>query len=202
MTTVSFTEQMVGHLGFDEIDYQAGERQGRAQGNDLMFHLTITVDDIDRFEKDPNRYAQIKGWVGSEALGGRRRVEGGWFNLFVDREGSRVTKRMYYRVHFSDVAGHPLTLVGYKHVVDEPGFDVWRDTSTLYTRVLAGHVGVEEEPEAEIVATAILHILPADFARQLTTFRAYPAYRVDAVARFGRLFVGQLLKVYGRSAAR
>jgi cholesterol oxidase len=92
--------------------------------------------------------------------------------------------------------------VGFKEVRDDPGFDVWKDTSTLYTRVLAGTVGPEEEPEAEVLATAILHILRRDFAKQLTTFRVDPARRVDALARFGSLFAGSLWETYGRLAAR
>ena len=95
-----------------------------------------------------------------------------------------------------------MTLVGHKEVQDDPGFDVWSDTSTLYTRILAGHVGAEEEPGAAVIATAILHILPQDFARQLTTFRVRPAKRVDALARFGVLFAGELWDVYGGVAAR
>jgi len=34
----------------------------------------------------------------------------------------------------------PVTLVGHKQVRDDPGFDLWSDTSTLYTRLLAGDV--------------------------------------------------------------
>ena len=59
-----------------------------------------------------------------------------------------------------------------------------------------------EEPEAELIATGILHILPRDFARQMTTFRVRPARRVDAIARFGAVFAGHLWKVYGGRAAR
>ena len=107
---------------------------------------------------------------------------------------------MYYRLHFRDGAGHPLTLVGHKEVRDERGFDVWSDTSTLYTRILAGHVAAGEEPEAELIATGILHILPRDFARQMTTFRVRPAHRLDAIGRFGAAFAGHLWKVYGGRA--
>ena len=49
-----------------------------------------------------------------------------------------------------------------------------------------------------MVATGILHILPRDFARQLTTFRVDPRDRVDALARFGALFAGDLWEVYGQ----
>ena len=47
---------------------------------------------------------------------------------------------MLYRLFFRDGAGHPLTLSGHKLIEDNAGFDVWRDTTTLFTRVLRGHV--------------------------------------------------------------
>ena len=113
-----------------------------------MFHLTITADDVDRFIADHAHEATVAGWVGCDALGGRLPVEGGHFNLFVDQDGDAAHKRMYYRLHFRDGAGHPLTLVGFKEVATTPGFDVWSDTSTLYTRVLAGHVAPTRSPSA------------------------------------------------------
>ena len=138
----------------------------------------------------------------SDALGGGElAVERGLFNLFVDHEGDRRRKRMLYRLFFSDAAEHPLTLNGFKVVEDDPGIDnVWSDTSTLFTRLLRGHVEAEDESRAELVGSGILHIHPLDFARQMTTFRTRPAGRVDAVARFGALFAGELWEVYGGRA--
>ena len=57
----------------------------------------------------------------------------------------------------------------------------------------ANEVGDEGE---ELVATGILHVLPADFAVQMTTFRVDPAHRVDALGRFGGLFLGKLWETY------
>ena len=146
---VSFTEEMKGHLDFAETDYERAHAAGKAAGRRLMFHLTITADDVERFIADRHHEAHVAGWVRCDALGGRRPVEGGHFNLFVDQDGDRRHKRMYYRLFFRDGAGHPLTLVGFKEVRDDPGFDVWTDTSTLYARVLAGTVSPEEEPEGD-----------------------------------------------------
>jgi cholesterol oxidase len=199
---LSFTEEMKGFLDFEETDYERAHRAGKAADRRLMFHLTITADDVERFVDDRNHEATVEGWVGCDALGGRRPVEGGHFNLFVDQNGDSRHKRMYYRLYFRDGAGHPLTLVGFKEVRDDPGLDVWSDTSTLYTRVLTGHVTAEQEPDAPVIATAILHILPRDFARQMTTFRVRPAHRVDALARFGTLFAGALWKAYKSPATR
>jgi cholesterol oxidase len=200
--SLSFTEEMKGYLDFEATDYEQAFDEGKRLGRKLMFHLTITADDVERFVADPLHEAGVLGWLECAALGGRRPVEGGQFNLFVDQDGTGRHKRMYYRLHFRDGSDHPLTLVGHKEVRDDPGFDVWRDTSTLYTRVLTGHVDAPQEANADVLATAILHILPRDFARQLTTFRVRPARRVDALARFGTLFAGELWGVYAGTAAR
>jgi cholesterol oxidase len=197
---LAFTEEMKGFADFELTEYDAAYRAGKAAKQSLMFHLTITANDVERFIRDPEHEANVEGWVGMPALGGRLPVEGGHFNLFVDRAAGGTHKRMHYRLFFRDAAQHPLTLVGFKEVRDEPGFDVWRDTSTLYTRLLGGHVTPEQQPDAPVVATGVLRILKRDFARQLTTFRVTPARRVDALARFGSLFAGQLLHVYAKPA--
>lgn len=202
-TSVRFTEGMRGHVSFGEEDYERGAREGREGGTRLVFRLTIEVGDLDRFEADDRRQASAGGWVRCEALGGRLPVERGVFNLFVDDEPGR--KRMLYRLFFRDGVGHPLTLAGFKVVRERSGGHVWRDTSTLYTRVLRGHVEEGDEPHAEVVASGILRLRPWDFARQLTTFRAgatSPAGRVAALGRFDALFLGQLWQVYGSPLVR
>ncbi len=201
-TSVRFTEEMKGHVSFGESDHGRGAREGRESNTRLTFHLDIEVEDLDRFAVDDRREAGAEGWVRCEALGGRLPVERGAFNLFVDDEPGR--KRMLYRLFFRDGVGHPLTLTGFKLVRGRPGGHVWRDTSTLYVRVLRGHVEEGDEPGAEVAASGVLRLRPWDFARQLATFRAgapSPAARVAAVGRFDALFLGQLWQVYGRAFA-
>lgn len=202
--SVRFTEEMKGYVAFGEHDHERGAREGRKSGTRLMFHLTIEVDDLDRFAADPRRQATAEGWVGCDALGGRLPVEKGVFNLFVDDEDPAI-KRMLYRLFFRDGAGHPATLTGYKVVRNDPSADVWPDTTTLYTRVLQGRVGEGDEAAAQIVASGIIRIAPLDFLKQLTTFRAggpSPIARAAALGRFGALFLGQLWQVYSRRAIR
>jgi cholesterol oxidase len=194
---LSFTEEMKGFVTFGEGDYERGFRAGRESRTALMFHLTITADDLERFMADRDRQAVAEGWVDCEALGGRLPVERGIFNLFVDHEGEARRKRMLYRLHLADGSGQPLTLTGFKVVEDDPGFDLWADTTTLYTRLLRGHVEPGGDAGAEVVAGGIIHIHGVDFARQLTTFHTEPAGRLDQLGRFGALFAGDLWKVYG-----
>ena len=197
--SVRFSEEMAGHVDFGEYDYAAGAARGRAKSTALMFHLTIEVEDLARFVVMPDHQAAARGWIDSDAFGGRLPVKLGVFNLFVDQRDPS-DKRMLYRLWFRDGAGRPLTLVGHKVVRDDAGLDLWRDATTLYTRVLAGHVK-EDAADAETIASGVLRVSPWAFARQLTTFRATAptaAGRVATLGRFGRLFTGRLWDVYGR----
>ena len=200
--TVQFTEEMLGHVTFGESDFNRGAASDRPGAGFFKFHLTIVVDDIRRFSVDPMRQAGAFGWIQSDALGGRLPVERGVFNLFVDVEPG--VKHMLYRLFFRDGVGHPLTMTGYKLVRDDAGFDVWRDTTTLFTRVLRGHVEPQQDDSAELVAAGVLRIRMRDFAKQLTTFRAGPSAVAGAGAmlRFGWIFLGQLAEAYLFSKGR
>jgi cholesterol oxidase len=196
-TGLEFTEEMKGYLTLGETDPHTGYDVGRREHTPFMFHLTIRTDDVDRFLAEPGHLGTAEGWIECPTLGGRRPVAAGDFNLFVaDGPGQR---RMTYRLFFTDAAGHPLTLSGYKVVRDDPGLDVWPDTSTLYSRVLVGHVSAEQEASAVVTGAGILHIHLRDFAQQMTTFRTSgggPVERVRALASFGRFFMGELWDVY------
>jgi hypothetical protein len=89
-----------------------------------------------------------------------------------------------------------------KVVEDDPRSDLWTDdTTTLFTRILRGYVGAEDEADAEVVASGIIKIYFLDFLEQLTTFRTEgptPAQRATALSRFGKLFLGDLWNVYAR----
>jgi hypothetical protein len=194
--SVRFTEDMLGHVTFGEEDFARGAAHDRDGAAALMFRLTIVVDDIDRFKADPRLSAGAIGYVESDALGGRLPVEHGAFNLFVDTEPG--VKQMLYRLFFHDGAGHPLTLTGFKLVKDDAGFDVWKDTTTLFTRVLRGHVDEGADAGAEVVASGVLRIRVRDFARQLTTFRG----SAGALLKFMTIFLGQLAEAYLRKGRR
>lgn len=201
-TGLQFTEEMKGYVTFGELDCRRGSRQGKDSGNFLMFHLTLRTDNMDRFLADPTHQMSAHGWVEGEQFGGRLDVGEGVFNLFAQSgDPSRTTMR--YRLFFRDGAGNPLTLSGSKDIHDDPGPDLWSDATTLYTRVLRGHVEAGREAEAEVSASGILRIYPQDFARQLTTFRAdgpSAAARARALADFGRLFLGELWEQYAGQA--
>jgi hypothetical protein len=199
-TSVRFTEEMKGHISFGESDYERGDREGHKDNTRLMVHLTIEVDDLDRLGADAGRAAEAKGWVECDALGGRLPVERGVFNLLIEDEDTEI-KHMLYRLFFRDGVGHSVTLAGIKTMTNRRGLHVWRDTTTLYTRLLRGHVEAGEDSGAKIVASGILRIHPLGFMRQLATFRAGRRQslvaRAAAIVRFDALFLGHLWEVYG-----
>jgi cholesterol oxidase len=197
---LQFTEKMMGAFSFGEDDYQIGYEVGGKAGNALAFRLTIATPDVDGMLADPRHGAVPSGYVDCDVLGGRLAVQAATFDLFVD-EGV-ATRHMLYRLYFVDGTGRPLTLAGYKDVRPGPITSVWPETSTLYTRILRGHVAVEDGGAAltdEVVGSGIMRIKPLDFAWQLTTFRVHgPTWpgRLRAFDAFGRLFLGELWTVF------
>lgn len=209
-TTLSFTEEMKGFMTSGETDYQKGFEQGKSDKNLIMFHLKITVNGVNRFVTRPEHDTEdIEGYIEADAFGGKCKVIKGFFNLFVD-ENDTSQKTMLYRLFFYDKTGQKLTLTGYKEIKDDPGFDLWSDTTTLFTQILKGHISSEEEKalrenpqefNANLVASGIIQIYFFDFLKQLTTFRVKAptlAARTSAMTRFGRLFMGKLWDVYAR----
>ncbi|NDU76710.1 FAD-binding protein [Actinomadura sp. DSM 109109] len=197
-TSLSFTEEMKGFVTYGETDTRIGELS--AERRPLSFRLTITTADADRFLADPRHEAAAEGWVDAAGHGGRRPVEGGTFNLFV-AEGPEDRRLMRYRLFYTDGEGRPRTLSGHKNVLHGPPTRIWPDTSTLYVRLLDGHVAEDEEDGAEVVAAGVLHIQLTDFARQLTTFRTAGPDGAGKLLAFGRFFAGELWEVYGPDPA-
>src|SRR5262249_4716019 len=107
------------------------------------------------------------------------------------------------RLFFNGSDRKPYTLSGFKSVQDNAGPDIWKDTTTLFTNVFAGHITQDQEASSDVVAAGILRIELLDFLKELTTLRAGGgtfAERLEATSKFGRFFWGSLWEVYGPSA--
>ncbi|MFG2000770.1 GMC oxidoreductase [Spirillospora sp. NPDC048911] len=193
-TSLSFTEEMKGFITFGVTEPRAGElSEGRER---MAFRLTITAEDVARFLAEPEHSARAEGWIDAAGCGGRRPVQRGWFNLFASA-GAEDRRLMKYRLYFTDEQGRPRTLAGEKNVLHGPPTRIWPDTSTLYVRVLEGHVDEDGDAGAVVAGAGVLHIQLTDFARQLTTFRTAGPGGPGSLIRFGRFFAGELWEVYG-----
>ncbi|MFH9419194.1 GMC oxidoreductase [Streptomyces sp. NPDC017529] len=180
-TALSFAEVMRGAL---------------ADGPGLTLRLTITVDDVDAFVDAPDHRAAARGEVDCEALGGRLPVRQGWFNLFVP-SGLPGRRRMLYHLHLDGPRGRELTLTGRKEVGDDPGPDLWADTTTLAVEIRRGRFGPGEEPVQAPLCSGVVRVGRLDFVRQLASMRATGPAPFAALSRFGRFFAGELWDVYG-----
>ncbi|MGC3994187.1 MAG: GMC family oxidoreductase [Propionicimonas sp.] len=192
-----FTEQMKGFVTLGETDPMTGWTRGRQLAQRFMFELTIDAPDVERFVASSRHEGTATGLVDCDLLGGQLPVKRGWFNLFVAGADDR-TREMRYRLWFSDLSGTPITMYGFKVVRDDPGLDLWTDTSTLYITLLRGHV--PPEADGEVVGAGMLRILPQDFARQLTTFKGSGQTPLRAVGGFGAFFLKALRDVYLKPA--
>lgn len=192
-TSLSFTEVMRGYYTAGESRPRSGERAKDRKR--FTFQLTITTDDVSRFLNDREHLARAEGWIDAAGHGGRRPVQRGWFNLFAPADAPD-RKLMRYRLHFDDAEGQPRTLTGWKNIRHGPPTDIWPHTSTLYFRLLDGHVADGDDDRYGIIGAGVLRIQVHDFARQLTTFRTRGPDGLGSLFRFGGFFLGQLWQVY------
>ena len=200
--SVEFTEEMKGYLTLTEksIDFKEAFEQGKKANQFSMFHLTIQIPDIDFFVNDPKETGKAIGYLDIPTLGNKLVVDKGIFNCFVD-VGSPIqnTKNMFYRLFFKDTNGKQFTFSGKKIVNNDSGLDIWKDTTTLYTKIFEGSIEEGKEAEAKLFAIGILEIYIKDFAKQLTTFKTTGPtllQREKALLTFGKLFLGNLWDVY------
>jgi len=193
-TTVEFTEEMKGFAKLGESDYERGEQTGQP----LMVHLKIRTEDIGLFLADPDHRGQVEGYVKYDALGvGELQIEKGEFQCLVD--SARNGREIRYRLFFRDGNRGPHTLTGVKYIRHDGIQNIWRDCSTLYTRIFESHIDAKQEEAQKPKAAGIIHIHPLDFMEELTTFRGGGGSfveEVEAVAKFGGFFLDTLWDVY------
>jgi hypothetical protein len=188
---LTFNETMAGPFALGASDPDAGA----AAETRLTMHATVEIDDMDRFIDDPQHLGRLSGRVNFGPFGDEIRAETGLFNLFSPSE-SPMLKLMRYELAF-DHASESYYLAGQKHVHDQPGFDIWKDTTTLFTRL---HQGTDQS--GPVVGAGILTLGVADLARLVSSMRVLgqPHEAPEVLAKFGRFFMGELWDTYARLA--
>jgi cholesterol oxidase len=188
---ISFTETMRGTVA---------PLSGDAD-TPFEFTFTIVSEDVDALLRDPGHRARMVGTVVAPLLDpSPLTATEGEFRLLVEDPAQVETRRMTYRVKLTAGNGRTWFMEGYKRVRDDPGMDLWEDTTTLFITVRTrDHAG-------PVLARGVLKIAPEDFLRQLTTMQAVNAAttgeELGALGRFGRFFAGTLFDTYGGIFAR
>jgi cholesterol oxidase len=197
-TGLQFTEKMSGYFSTAELtDYEAGAASGKRDGSPMDFILTIVTDDVQATLADPEHAMRIYGTVNAPQLSATPLTVGnGTFNLFSINADDANTRNMRYRMQLSSTEGKTFYFDGFKTITHGSVLKMWPQTSTLYVTV---HDGADAT--GAVVGKGILHILIADFARQMTTMAIRnaksPAEGAAAMASFGKLFAGVLWENYG-----
>ncbi|MDH5732080.1 MAG: hypothetical protein OEZ58_24105, partial [Gammaproteobacteria bacterium] len=194
---LTFSETMAGGFSLDETDPQIGEKAGKAKGNVLAMHASISIDDIDAFVSDPEHCGKISGTIDFTPFGKALTTTHGQFNLFCPTDDPNC-KYMVYELGFKH-NGKDYYVAGKKEVKDDAGFDLWSDTTTLYTKLYEGTDATGKQIGAGVLSLGI-----TDLLSMLTTFKATNCRTVaesgQCIAKFGRFFLGELWDNYQPSA--
>jgi len=106
---------------------------------------------------------------------------------------------MVYELAFEH-EGEDYYLAGKKEVKDDPGFDLWSDTTTLFTKL---HKGTDTT--GPVVGAGVLSLGVTQLAKLVTTLTVTNASSAKETAEtlmdFGKFFMGNLWDTYARMAS-
>ena len=203
-TGVTWSETFRGWMAFGQTDFnQAMLPQHREPAHAQLSVRIADLGDYLRHQSDAgvsDRAAMAAtisgGSVDCDCFGGPLRVVRGTFEAFVPatmREPrDELHLRMRYDLLLEGPTGEHFRLESFKLIENDPGYDSWSDTTTLFVRILPADADVP-------VAIGVLRISPAAFMRQLVSFRGSGpalAERVRAVGRYQRSFICSLARAY------
>jgi cholesterol oxidase len=182
---IQFSERMIGSLRL-----QDGSTTATAI-------LTIEVENLQAFIDDQARLAVVVGSVDVPGISPLpMSISHGTFNFLVPDPDRVDTKNMIYRATLTTADGRTLFLNGRKDIHDDAGFDLWSDTTTLFTDIHNG-----DNTDAPVLANGVLRISVADFTRELRSMRVTGTHEVKKIvaaqALFGQTFAKELFSVYG-----
>ncbi len=199
---VTWSETFSGWLALGDTDFNQAMLPERREP--VTAGLTVVIDDLDRFlaaqadggirDAEALPAAVTTGYLRCDALEGELSVDRGTFRAFVPagltEPRDALHLRMRYELALSDRGGRRYELEGFKLVENDPGYDSWSDTTTLFIRLRRDDV---------TIASGVLHISPAAFLREMTTFRGIgPTRRARwrAVARYQKYFGASMARTY------
>lgn len=195
-TGVSFHEAMTGGFAMGPDDPAVGAGSPHATALSMRGH--IAIDDIDAFVENPEHAAQLDVRFDWSPFGYDLDGSNGVFNLF-SPSGEPDMRLMVYEWPASH-QGRQYYFAGKKNVKHDPLRDIWRETTTLFTRLHDG-----PDATGPVIGAGILTLSMPEFLKMLSTFRAVdartPADAARALAKFGRFFLGSLWGIYGPQGA-
>jgi len=190
---LTFNETMSGDVILGATDPKTFDSATGKRG-EVAIHVSVLIDDIETFITNPSHPGRLTGHVSSALFGGDVPATKGVFNLFSPTNDPSL-KLMVYELGFT-YNGTSYYLAGRKEVRDDPGFDLWSDTTTLYTTL---HEGADASAPA--VGAGVLHLGVTELLGLVRSMHATNAESLSdgarAIERFGMFFLGSLWTRYG-----
>ncbi|MCH7678448.1 hypothetical protein IID10_03680, partial [candidate division KSB1 bacterium] len=178
-------------------DYQRAAENGKSEDSTFEFTVTVISNDLEQMLQDEKHQARIIGTVSAPALSAAAlTVTEGVFNLLTEHPDEIETRLMRYDMKLSSQEGQDYYLKGFKEIRDDPGFDLWSDTTTLYITIYEG-----ENEGGPVFGKGVLKIRAMDFMKQMRTLKVTNtsslAQCLKYNAQFGTFFAGRLFDTFG-----
>jgi predicted acylesterase/phospholipase RssA len=190
---IQFKETMAGGFSLDSTEPNQGSSVGKRNGFELAMHAQVDIDDIDKFVAECEHPGRLSGTIDFPPLGMGMTAQNGVFNLFYPAHDHDM-KLMVYELGFTH-EGEEYYLAGKKEVKDDHGFDLWSDTTTLFTQL---HKGIDKS--APVVGAGILTLGVTDLIKLVSTLKVTNVDsskdKVKTVSKFGTFFMGELWDSY------
>lgn len=193
---IMFRETMAGWFALGESDPAQGQRKGEQERSWLTIRPLVTIESLDAFQFDDRHTGKLRSSLHFPPLFGSAEPSGeGQFNLFA-RVGNTPLKLMIYEFSFEH-EDQRYFFSGKKNVENNPGPDMWTDTTTLLSKLYKG-----ADHRAPIIGSGILRITLPGFMRQLISMRptncSNSREKLEAYLTFGNFFFGELWDSYVR----
>lgn len=195
---ITFREKMVGWFAMDEEDPETGAAKGEEEGSKLTLHASIIIRNMQRFMEDEKHSGVMAGHLNFPLFDDFIPAKTGVFNLFTEN-GTPETKWMIYEMGFVHESKE-YYLAGQKEVRDDPGFDLWQDTTTLKVTLREG-----TDKTGKIIGAGILKLELNELIRLVKSMHAIDALtsadKINLIANFGAFFMGELWDTYKGKAS-
>lgn len=190
---IKFSETMSGGIMLGETDYQAGAKAAQRSGDLFAMHAEVLIDDMERFIADKDHAGALSGTIDYTPFGLAIPCTQGKFNLF-SPTGDPLMNYMIYELAFEH-NGQSYYVAGHKEVKDDPGFDLWSDTTTLFTKLHRG-----SDSSGEVIGSGILSLGVSDLIKLVASMEVINADgladKAETLGNFGKFFLGELWDTY------
>ena len=190
---ITFKETMSGGFRLGATDPHAGQKAGEKAGSHFVMHGVISIDNLATFIASDNHAASLRGTVEFTPFGGPIDAPTGIFKLFAPTENPEL-KLMVYQLGFEH-QGKSYYMAGQKNVRDDPVFDLWKQTTTLYTQLHEGTSTSDPVVAAGVLSLGVRQLIDLVSTFHTTGEGSGPE-KTEAIAKFGRFFMGELWDSY------